>query len=114
MSGLTPGPWLGIAANGGGPTIKVGSKWMRATPADVAAMKASPEMLEALKAAKELVEWFMQHSRQADHAHEELGQSLHETTGWKELVDSGYNGLMASYGEQFDAAIAKAAGTVAA
>jgi hypothetical protein len=59
-----------------------------------------------LEAAKQFSDWFMEHSRQADHAHSELGQALHETKGWQELVDSGYNGLMASYHVQFDEALA--------
>ena len=41
---------LSISANGGGPTIKVGNKWVRATPDDIAAMKATPDLLAALQA----------------------------------------------------------------
>lgn len=82
-------------------------KWL--TPTQAGRLKATnAELLAAVKAAKEMVEWFMEHSRQADHAHEELGEKLEETKGWKDLIDSGYNGLMASYGSQFDEAIAKA------
>jgi hypothetical protein len=68
------------------------------------------QLVEAVRAAKEMSDWFMEHSRQADHAHSELKQPLHETAGWKELVDSGYNGLMASYQQQFEEALAKVKG----
>jgi hypothetical protein len=67
-------------------------------------------LVEAVRAAKQMSDWFMEHSRQADHAHEQLKQPLHETTGWKELVDAGYNGLMASYHGQFEEALAKVKG----
>ena len=70
-------------------------------------------LVEAVQAAKEMSDWFMEHSRQADHAHEELKQPLHETAGWKELVDSGYNGLMASYHSQFEEALTKVKGGAA-
>lgn len=69
-------------------------------------MQEKGVIIDALKAAIEMSDWFMQHSRQADHAHSELGQKLEETTGWNELVDAGYNGLMASYHSQFEEAIA--------
>lgn len=67
---------------------------------------SNARLIEAVRAAKEMADWFMKHSRQAEHAHSELKQPLHETTGWKELVDSGYNGLMASYHGQFEEALA--------
>jgi len=70
-------------------------------------------LIKAVRAAKEMSDWFMEHSRQADHAHSELKQPLHETAGWKELVDSGYNGLMASYHSQFEEALAKVKGGAA-
>lgn len=65
------------------------------------------ELLQAVIAAKELGDWFMEHSRQADYAHSELNEKLEDTAGWKVIVDSGYNGLMASYCGQFEEAIAK-------
>ena len=68
------------------------------------------DLIQAVRAAKEMSDWFMKHSRQAEHAHEELKQPLHETTGWKELADAGYNGLMASYHSQFEEALAKVKG----
>ena len=68
------------------------------------------DLIQAVRAAKEMSDWFMKHSRQAEHAFEELKQPLHETDGWKELVDSGYNGLMASYGSQFEQVLAKVKG----
>jgi uncharacterized protein (DUF2235 family) len=68
------------------------------------------DLIQAVRAAKEMSDWFMKHSRQADHAFSELKQPLHETAGWKELVDSGYNGLMASYHGQFEEALAKVKG----
>lgn len=50
----TPGPWLGIGANGGGPTIRTeGGNWVRATSADVAAMKACPELLRVVEAIRD-------------------------------------------------------------
>lgn len=64
------------------------------------------ELVGAVKAAKEMSQWFMEHSRQADHAHSELGEPLEKTAGWKELIDAGYNGLMASYQGQFEQALA--------
>jgi len=59
----------------------------------------------ALTASKEFSDWFMRHSCQADYAHSELGEKLEETAGWKEIVDAGYNGLMASYHSQFEEAL---------
>lgn len=56
---------------------------------------------DALEAAHELEEWFMKHSRAADYDHRNRQIPLHETGGWNELIDAGYNGLMASYNEQF-------------
>ena len=61
---------------------------------------------EALDAAVEFCDWFMENSRQADHAHSELEEKLEETKGWKELIDGGYNGLIASYDSQFKQALA--------
>jgi hypothetical protein len=65
------------------------------------------DLIEAVTAALEMTDWFMKHSRQAAHAFEELKQPLHETVGWKALVDAGYDGLMASYTAQFSEALAK-------
>lgn len=61
---------------------------------------------EALDAAVEFSDWFMENSRQADHAHSERKEKLEETIGWKLLIDAGYNGLMASYDSQFKEALA--------
>ncbi len=72
--------------------------------------KSNARLIEAVRAAMEMSDWFMKHSRQAEHAHEELKQPLHETAGWKEMVDAGYNGLMASYHAQFEQALANVKG----
>lgn len=122
----TPGPWA-VTINVGpeveshcqedGPigicTLYNPERWGRdiqEAAANSYLIAAAPDLLQAVKAAKEMVEWFMANSRQADHAHSELGKKLEETEGWKELIDSGYNGLMASYGGQFEEALAKTEG----
>lgn len=111
----TPGPWVETSLDGWDGVRPENSnlavcKLVENNPENARLIAAAPDLLEAVRAAQDLVEWFMQHSRQADHAHSELGQKLEETDGWKAIVDSGYNGLMASYSGQFYDAIAKATG----
>lgn len=80
-------------------------EWTHNELANAAIQAMQPYVKELVNAAREMSDWFMEHSRQADHAHSELKQPLHETTGWKELIDAGYNGLMASYHSQFEQAL---------
>lgn len=68
---------------------------------------AIKQLTEAVLAAQEFGEWFIQHSRQAAHAHSELGQKLEETAGWKEMEAAGYDGYMAACRDQFAEALAK-------
>ena len=71
---------------------------------------AAPDMLEALQAAAEFLDWVVDNVNKMAHAHEELGQNLEETEGWKAFESAVGDGFFACHENQFHAALEKAEG----